>query len=114
MSITAPSPAAPSRPIGLSTFVATMIEIVSITAALGLSQLAAGLLAPASAPFAAVADTVVRFSPPELTEFGKSLEFPALGIGKGVADKLTLLLSIGAVILLTAVLAGLTRGDLGG
>jgi len=84
-----------------------MIEIVSITAALGVSQLAARLIAPSSAPFAAVADTVVRFSPPGLTEFGKSLEFPALGIGKGVADKLTLLVSISAVILLVAVLAGI-------
>ena len=35
------------------------------------------------------------------------MEFPALGIGKGVEDKLTLLVSIGAVILLIAILAGL-------
>jgi hypothetical protein len=30
------------------------------------------VVAPASAPFQAVADTVVRFSPAGLTEFGKS------------------------------------------
>jgi DMSO/TMAO reductase YedYZ molybdopterin-dependent catalytic subunit len=107
VSITATPPTTTPRPIGLTKFVAAMIEVVSITAALGVSQLVAGLIAPASAPFQAVADTVVRFSPPGLTEFGKSLEFPALGIGKGVADKLTLLVSIGAVILLIAVLAGL-------
>jgi DMSO/TMAO reductase YedYZ molybdopterin-dependent catalytic subunit len=84
-----------------------VIEVVSVTAALGAGQLVAALVAPASAPFQAVADTVVRFSPEGLTEFGKSLEFPALGIGKGVADKLGLLVGIGVVVGLIAVLAGL-------
>jgi DMSO/TMAO reductase YedYZ molybdopterin-dependent catalytic subunit len=97
----------PANTVVLSRQVAALVEVASITVALGLSQLAAGLVAPGSAPFQAVADTVVRLSPEGLTEFGKSLEFPALGIGKGVADKLALLVSIGAVILLVAVLAGL-------
>jgi hypothetical protein len=87
--------------------VAALIAVVSIVAALGVSQLVAGVIAPASAPFQAVADTVVRLSPEGLTEFGKSLEFPALGLGRGVADKLGLLVGIGAAILLIAVLAGL-------
>ena len=91
----------------MSRLFAVLIVVVSIVAALGLSQLVAGVIAPASAPFQAVADTVVRFSPEGLTEFGKSLEFPALGIGKGVADKLGLLIGIGVAIGLIAILAGL-------
>ena len=103
---TAP-PAAQAGPGSMSRPVAALIAVVSIVAALGVSQLVAGVIAPASAPFQAVADTVVRFSPEGLTEFGKSLEFPALGLGKGVADKVGLLVGIGAAILLIAVLAGL-------
>ncbi|MDT7641202.1 MAG: hypothetical protein QOC83_5490 [Pseudonocardiales bacterium] len=107
MSITATPPDTAPRSAGVPGPVAALIEVASVSAALGLSQLAAALIAPASAPFQAVADTVVRLSPAGLTEFGKSLEFPALGIGKGVADKLALLVGIGAVILLIAVIAGL-------
>lgn len=107
MSTATPGPSTKPSPADLSGLVAALIAVVSIVAALGVSQLAAGLISPASSPFQAVADTIVRFSPEALTEFGKTLEFPALGIGKGVADKLTLLVSIGAVILLVAVLAGL-------
>ncbi|WP_084210745.1 molybdopterin-dependent oxidoreductase [Pseudonocardia acaciae] len=75
-------------------------------AALGVGQLAAGLVAPASAPVLAVADAVVRLSPEWLTEIGKGLEFPALGLVKGVADKVALLAGIGGVVLLLAAAAG--------
>lgn len=96
----------PSGHVVLSRPVAALIEIVSVGAALGFGQLVAGLVAPASAPFQAVADTVVRLSPEGLTEFGKTLELPAIGLGKGVADKVGLLVGIGVVVLLVAALAG--------
>ncbi|MGI8815630.1 MAG: molybdopterin-dependent oxidoreductase [Pseudonocardia sp.] len=88
-------------------FVAALIEVVSILAALGFSHLVAGLLAPGSSPFQAVADAVVRLSPPALTEFGKSLDFPAIGLPRGVADKALLLVGVALVILVVAVLAGI-------
>nr|MDQ2708575.1 hypothetical protein [Actinomycetota bacterium] len=88
-------------------FVAALIEVVSILAALGFSHLVAGLLAPGSSPFQAVADAVVRLSPPGLTEFGKSLDLPAIGLPRGVADKALLLFGVALVILVVAVLAGI-------
>jgi len=100
------APATEPRPAPLSSRLGAAIEVASVLAALGASQLSAALVAPSSAPFQAVADTVVRLSPAGLIEFGKTLELPALGLAKGVADKAGLLVGIGAVLLLGAVLAG--------
>ncbi|MDT7750501.1 MAG: hypothetical protein QOD96_4163, partial [Pseudonocardiales bacterium] len=63
MSITATPPDTAPRSAGVPGPVAALIVVASVSAALGLSQLAAALIAPASAPFQAVADTVVRLSP---------------------------------------------------
>jgi DMSO/TMAO reductase YedYZ molybdopterin-dependent catalytic subunit len=63
-------------------------------------------LSPLSSPFQAVADTVVRLSPEWLTEFGKSLDLPAIGLPKGVADKALLLVGIGVALLVMGLLAG--------
>jgi DMSO/TMAO reductase YedYZ molybdopterin-dependent catalytic subunit len=87
--------------------VAALIAVASIVAALGSSELVAALIAPGSAPFQAVADTVVRLSPEGLVEFGKTLEFPALGLGRGVADKVALLVGIGVTIVVVGALAGI-------
>jgi DMSO/TMAO reductase YedYZ molybdopterin-dependent catalytic subunit len=86
---------------------AVLIEVVSIAVSVGVGHLAAGILSPLSSPFEAVADTVVRLSPEWLTEFGKSLDFPAIGLPKGVADKTLLLAGIGAALLVIGLLAGL-------
>jgi DMSO/TMAO reductase YedYZ molybdopterin-dependent catalytic subunit len=99
---------APPRPktarIGLGP--AVLIEVVAIAAAVGVGHLVAGLVAPLSSPFQAVADTVVRLSPDWLTEFGKSLDFPAVGLPAGVADKVLLLVGIAVALLVVGVLAG--------
>jgi DMSO/TMAO reductase YedYZ molybdopterin-dependent catalytic subunit len=84
-----------------------MIEVVSIMTAVGVGHLTAGLFAPISSPYQAVADTVVRLSPAWLTEFGKALDFPGVGLPAGVADKVLLLVGIGVALLALGVLAGL-------
>lgn len=76
-----------------------LIGILAVAAALGLAQLAAALVAPASSPFFAVADTAIRLSPEWLTEFGKSLG--------PVLDKLLLQVGVGAAVAGLAVVAGL-------
>ncbi|GAA5155427.1 hypothetical protein GCM10023321_28760 [Pseudonocardia eucalypti] len=81
------------------------VSVLSFGLALGVGQLVAGLLAPLSAPYQAVAAAVVRLAPAWLVEFGKSLAYP--GLPAGVADKATLLVGVGVVVLLVAVLAGL-------
>jgi DMSO/TMAO reductase YedYZ molybdopterin-dependent catalytic subunit len=86
---------------------AVLIEVVSIAVSVGVGHLAAGVLSPLSSPFQAVADTVVRLSPEWLTDFGKSLDLPALGLPKGVADKVLLLVGIAVVLLVVGLLAGL-------
>ena len=62
-------------------------------------QLVAGIVAPGSSPFFAVADTVIRLSPSWLTEFGKSLG--------PVLDKLLLQVGVGIALAVLAVVAGL-------
>ena len=83
-----------------------VVEVVSIIASIGVGQLVAGLVSPGSSPFLAVADSVVRLSPQALTEFGKSLDFPGIGLPKGVADKALLLVGIAVVLLVIGALGG--------
>lgn len=104
-----PSSVAPPRPSAASRIGrghAVLIEVVAIAASVGVGHLVAGLIAPLSSPFQAVADTVVRVSPDWLTEFGKSLDFPAIGLPAGVADKVLLLVGIAVALLVVGVLAG--------
>ena len=92
---------------GITRMHAVLIQLVSIIASVGVGHLVAGLFSPASSPFQAVADAVVRLSPEGLTEFGKSLDFPAIGLPRGVADKVGLLVGIAVVLLVVAALAGI-------
>jgi DMSO/TMAO reductase YedYZ molybdopterin-dependent catalytic subunit len=73
--------------------------MLAVVAAVAAGQLVAGLVAPASSPYLAVGDTVVRLSPHWLTEFAKATF--------GTADKPVLLAGMGVVIAGLAALAGL-------
>ncbi|WP_246106373.1 molybdopterin-dependent oxidoreductase [Pseudonocardia kunmingensis] len=87
--------AAPRIPRGW----AALVGVLSVAAALAAGQLVAGLLSPASSPYLAVGDTVIRFSPQWLTEFAKA--------AFGTADKPVLLAGMAVVIAVVAALAGL-------
>jgi DMSO/TMAO reductase YedYZ molybdopterin-dependent catalytic subunit len=78
---------------------AALIGVLSVAAAPAAGQLAAGLLSPASSPYLAVGDTVIRFSPHRLTEFAKA--------AFGTADKPVLLAGMAVVLAAVAALAGL-------
>lgn len=96
--------AAPPQPVrvprsGIPGGIAALIGVLGVVAALAAGHLAAGLISPASSPFLAVGDTVIRFSPQFLTEFAKSTF--------GTADKPVLLTGMAVVILIVAALAGL-------
>jgi DMSO/TMAO reductase YedYZ molybdopterin-dependent catalytic subunit len=100
-----PAPAA-GKP-GVTKRRAVLIEVLSIVASVASGHLVAGLVSPLSSPFQAVADTMVRISPDWLVEIGKSLDFPSIGLPKGVADKVLLLVGIGVALVGLGVLAGL-------
>lgn len=69
-------------------------------AALGVGNLVAAPISPSSSPFLAVGDTVIRYSPPFLTEFAKT--------AFGTADKPVLLGGMAVVIgLIAAVFVGI-------
>ncbi|NMH93434.1 molybdopterin-dependent oxidoreductase [Pseudonocardia bannensis] len=78
---------------------AALIGVLAVGAALGVGHLVAGLISPASSPYLAVGDTVIRFSPEWLTEFAKSTF--------GTADKPVLLGGMAVVIALAAAAAGI-------
>jgi DMSO/TMAO reductase YedYZ molybdopterin-dependent catalytic subunit len=88
-------PAAPAIPRGW----AALVGVLAVAAAVAAGQLIAGLVAPASSPYLAVGDAVVRLSPHWLTEFAKATF--------GTADKPVLLAGMGMVIVGLAALAGL-------
>lgn len=93
-----------SDPPALSGAQAAAVSVVSFAAAVGVGHLIAALVSPMSSPYRAVADAVVRLAPSWLVEFGKTLTFSGLGVGK--ADKVGLLVGVGLVLLLVAVIAG--------
>jgi len=78
---------------------AALIGLLSVGAALGLGHLVAALISPASSPYLAVGDAVIRFSPEPLTEFAK--------VYLGTNDKPVLLGGIAVVIAIVAAVAGL-------
>jgi DMSO/TMAO reductase YedYZ molybdopterin-dependent catalytic subunit len=78
---------------------AGLIGLLAVGAALGFGHLVAALLSPASSPYLAVGDTVIRFSPEPLTEFAKTTF--------GTADKPVLLGGIAVVVAVVAALAGI-------
>ncbi|MGQ0577045.1 MAG: molybdopterin-dependent oxidoreductase [Pseudonocardia sp.] len=81
-----------SRPL------AALVTLLAVGAAIGAGHLVAGLVAPASSPFVAVGDTVVRFSPQSLTEFAKTTF--------GIYDKIVLLAGMAVVIAAVAAVVG--------
>ncbi|WP_344018459.1 molybdopterin-dependent oxidoreductase [Pseudonocardia kongjuensis] len=83
----------------LSRRVAIGVELLAVGAAVASGHLVAGLLAPASSPFVAVGDAVVRLSPQPVVEFAKS--------AFGTADKPVLLAGTAVLLVLAGALAGL-------
>ena len=71
---TTAAPPQPTRPArsGIPRGFAALIGVLAVGAALAAGQLVAGSSRPASSPFLAVGDTVIRFSPQFLTEFAKT------------------------------------------
>jgi DMSO/TMAO reductase YedYZ molybdopterin-dependent catalytic subunit len=94
-----PAPAPVAGPALPGRAVSALIGVLAVWAALGVGHLAAGLISPASSPYLAVGDTVIRFSPEPLTEFAK--------VTFGTADKPILLAGMFVVITLVAAGAGL-------
>ncbi|WP_425469144.1 molybdopterin-dependent oxidoreductase [Pseudonocardia hierapolitana] len=88
-------PAAPTIPRGW----AALVGVLAVAAAVAAGQLVAGLLSPASSPYLAVGDAVVRLSPHWLVEFAKA--------AFGTADKPVLLAGMAVVIAGLAALAGI-------
>ena len=78
---------------------AALVAVLAVAAAIAAGQLVAGVLGPASSPYLAVGDAVVRLSPHWLTEFAKATF--------GTADKPVLLAGMAVVIAMIAALAGL-------
>lgn len=77
---------------------AALVTVLAVGAAVGVGHLVAGLVSPASSPFVAVGDTVIRFSPQVLTEFAKTTF--------GVYDKPVLLAGMAVVMGLIAAFVG--------
>lgn len=78
---------------------AALLGVLAVAAALGVGHLVAAIISPASSPYVAVGNTVIRFAPPWLVEFAKT--------AFGTADKVVLLAGVGVVLVLVAVGAGL-------
>jgi DMSO/TMAO reductase YedYZ molybdopterin-dependent catalytic subunit len=87
----------------LSRKVAAGIGVLAVWAALGVGHLVAGLISPASSPYLAVGDQVIRLSPEPLTEFAKTQ--------LGTNDKPVLLIGMLLVIMLLAAAAGLASRE---
>ncbi|MGH3587518.1 MAG: molybdopterin-dependent oxidoreductase, partial [Pseudonocardia sp.] len=91
-----PAPSAePTIPRGW----AALIGVLGVAAAPAAGQLIAGLLSPASSPYLAVGDGVIRLAPHALVEFAKATF--------GTADKPVLLAGMAVVLAAVAALAGL-------
>lgn len=93
-----PQPSTSPRP-GIPRGFAALIGLLAVGAALGAGHLVAAFVSPASSPYLAVGDTVIRFSPQFLTEFAKATF--------GTADKPVLLGGMAVVIAIVAALAGI-------
>ncbi|MDT7616691.1 MAG: hypothetical protein QOF00_4138 [Pseudonocardiales bacterium] len=96
---TTPPPTGTPVPPRLTRGYAALLGVLSVAAALGVGHLVAGIVSPASSPYVAVGDAVVRLAPPWLVEFAKT--------AFGTSDKTVLLTGVGVVLLLVAIGAGL-------
>ncbi|MBC3190938.1 molybdopterin-dependent oxidoreductase [Pseudonocardia sp. C8] len=99
MSAPTADPSSTDGPSWLPRLPAAAGGVLAVAAALGFGHLTAGVVSPASSPFLAVGDVVIRFSPQFLTEFAKATF--------GVADKPVLLAGMAVVITAVAAVAGL-------
>lgn len=99
MTIDAPPRPGATRSFGIPAVVAVLTGVLAVGAAVGVGHLVAGWLSPASSPYIAVADTVIRLSPQWLTEFGKSFG--------PERDKLVLKLGVAVVLAAVAAITGL-------
>jgi DMSO/TMAO reductase YedYZ molybdopterin-dependent catalytic subunit len=88
----------PTRP-RLTRRYAALLGLLAVGASVGVGHLVAAIVSPASSPFVAVGNTVVRLAPPWLVEFAKA--------AFGTADKAVLVAGVGVVLALVAVAAGL-------
>ncbi|MGH3913058.1 MAG: molybdopterin-dependent oxidoreductase [Pseudonocardiaceae bacterium] len=79
--------------------VAALVGLLSVAAALGVGHLMAGLVSPTASPFLAVGGTAIDLTPSGLKDFAVRTF--------GTYDKVVLLLSMGVVIGLFGVIAGL-------
>ncbi|MFN2495677.1 MAG: molybdopterin-dependent oxidoreductase [Pseudonocardiaceae bacterium] len=79
--------------------ITALVGLLSVAAALGVGHLVAGLVSPSASPLLAVGSSAIDLTPSWLKEFAVR-EF-------GTYDKLVLLLSMGVVIALFGVVAGL-------
>ena len=95
---TEPSTGSTSAPV-VARPVAAGVGVLAVWAALGVGHLVAGVISPASSPYLAVGDQVIRLSPEPLTEFAKTQ--------LGTNDKPVLLIGMLVVITLVAAAAGL-------
>lgn len=82
---------------------AALIGALGVGSAVGVGQLVAALVSPASSPVLAVGNAAINLSPEPLTEFAK--------VHFGTADKTVLLTGMAAVIAAVAVGAGLASRD---
>ena len=90
---------APTRAEPIPRGWAALGGVLAVGAAVAAGQLVAGVVGPASSPFVAVGDAVVRLAPQWLVEFAKA--------AFGTADKPVLLAGIAVVLAGVAAVAGL-------
>ena len=95
---TAPRRTEPGRR-GIPPGYAALIGVLAVGAAVGVGQLVAALVSPASSPVLAVGNAVINYSPEPLTEFAKT-HF-------GTNDKPILLSGMAVVITAVAAAGGL-------
>ena len=99
MSTTITPSATRPPPPRLSRRFAAALGVLAVGAALGVGHLVAAIVSPASSPYVAVGNTVIRLAPPWLVEFAKT--------AFGTSDKAVLLAGVAVVLVLVAVAAGL-------
>ena len=95
---TPPAPSGTRRPPRIPAGTAALAAVLAVAAALGVGELVAALVSPASSPFLAVGQTAIRLTPEWLKEFAIA--------NFGVYDKVALLSGMAVVIALIAVAAG--------
>jgi DMSO/TMAO reductase YedYZ molybdopterin-dependent catalytic subunit len=89
----------PSEPRRLNVWVAALIGVLAVAAALAAGHLVAGVVGPTASPFLAVGNSAIDLTPLPLKNFAVR--------AFGTSDKLVLMLGMAVVLLLIAGVAGL-------